>query len=228
KGAPLDCIVELIDGTLQKNAQPVRNQHLVYNRWKRIHCLKYHAVISPDGLVIHVYGPVDGCQHDETVFKESGLPDFLNKHFWTPDSHPLFLYGDPAYSVEPHMLSPYKGPVISSEQAQFNTTMSRIQEPIDWIFKEVTKEFTFIDFAGSQKILLTPCALYYLVTLLLCNVHTILHYPQIPQYFTCPPPTLEEYFHGAPVEDAQLDSWCFDSVWEEVDVQDGDVEEDEE
>ncbi|KIJ47401.1 hypothetical protein M422DRAFT_248788 [Sphaerobolus stellatus SS14] len=194
KGAPLDCIVGLID----------------------------------DGLVIHVYGPVDGRQHDETVFKESGLPDLLNKHFWTPDSHPLFLYGDPAYSVGPHMLSPYKGPVISSEQARFNTTMSRIREPIEWIFKEVTKEFTFIDFARSQKILLTPCALYYLVALLLCNAHTILHYPQIPQYFACPPPTLEEYFHGALVEDAQLDSWCVDSVWEEVDVQDGDVEEDEE
>ncbi|KIJ40248.1 hypothetical protein M422DRAFT_103859, partial [Sphaerobolus stellatus SS14] len=148
-----------------------------YDRWKRIHCLKYHTVISPDGLIVHVYGPVDGCRHDETVFKESSLPDLLNKHFWTLDSHPLFLYDDLAYSVEPHMLPPIRVQLLL----------------IEWIFKEVTKEFTFIDFTRSQKILLTPCALYYLVALLLCNAHTILHYPQIPQYFACSSPTLEEY-----------------------------------
>ena len=52
KGAPLDVVVALIDGTLQKNARPSNNQRLVYNGWKRIHCLKYHALISPDGIVI--------------------------------------------------------------------------------------------------------------------------------------------------------------------------------
>ena len=60
KGSPLGFIAALIDGTLQKNARPVRNQRLVYNGWKHIHCLKYHVLISPDGLVIHIYGPVDG------------------------------------------------------------------------------------------------------------------------------------------------------------------------
>ncbi|KIJ53223.1 hypothetical protein M422DRAFT_103130, partial [Sphaerobolus stellatus SS14] len=193
KGAPLDSIVGLIDGTLQKNARPIHNQRLVYNGWKRIHCLKYHAVISPDGLVIHVYGPVDGRRHDQTVFTESGLEDLLEKHFWTPNGQPLFLYGDPAYRDGAHILSPYRGPVITEDQQAFNTQMSRIREPIEWLFKEVAQNFTFIDFSRSQKILLTPCALYYLVALLMCNAHTILHYPQIPQYFTCPPPTLEEY-----------------------------------
>ena len=85
KGAPLNVVVALIDGTLQKNARPSNNQRLVYNGWKRIHCLKYHALISPDGIVIHIYGPVDGRRHDETVYKESGLASLLEKHFWTPD-----------------------------------------------------------------------------------------------------------------------------------------------
>ncbi|KIJ34460.1 hypothetical protein M422DRAFT_182036, partial [Sphaerobolus stellatus SS14] len=196
KGAPLDCIAGLIDRTLQKNARPVRNQRIVYNGWKRIHCLKYHAVVSPDGLVIHVHGPVDGRRHDETVYKESGLADILDKHFWTPNHQPLFLYGDPAYSVAAHMMSPFKGPVVTQDQRAFNRAMSKIREPVEWIFKEVAQQFTFIDFSRSQKILLSPCGLFYLVSLLLCNAHTILHYPQTPQYFACPPPTLEEYFIG--------------------------------
>ncbi|KIJ40478.1 hypothetical protein M422DRAFT_101351, partial [Sphaerobolus stellatus SS14] len=194
KGSPFPFIAALIDGTLQKNARPVRNQCLLYNGWKRIHCLKYHAVISPDGLVIHIYGPVDGRHHDETVYKESGLSKLLEKHFWTPEGQPLFLYGDPAYSVGPHIMSPYKGPVLTPQQQVFNNAMSRIREPVEWLFKEVTQQFAFLDFARSQKILLSPCGLYYLVAILLCNAHTILHYPQIPQYFTCSPPTLQEYF----------------------------------
>ncbi|KIJ53252.1 hypothetical protein M422DRAFT_100162, partial [Sphaerobolus stellatus SS14] len=196
KGAPFQYVAGLIDGTLQKNARPVRNQRLVYNGWKRIHCLKYHAVIAPDGLVIHVYGPIDGRRHDETVYKESGLSELLDKHFWTPEGQPLYVYGDPTYTVGAHVMAPFKGPegTLTPEQQRFNTAMSRIREPIEWIFKEVAQKFTFIDFSRNHKILLTPCDLYYLVSLLLCNVHTILHYPQIPQYFAYPPPTLEEYF----------------------------------
>ncbi|KIJ52003.1 hypothetical protein M422DRAFT_157204, partial [Sphaerobolus stellatus SS14] len=219
KGAPMDCIAALIDGTLQKNTRPVRNQCLVYNGWKRIHCLKYHAVISPDGLVIHLYGPVDGRRHDETVYKESGLEDLLDKHFWTHDGRPLFIYGDPAYSVSAHVMSPFKEPITSADKRTFNTRMSHIREPVEWIFKEVTQQFQLLDFSRSQKILLTPCSLFYLVAILLCNAHTILHYPQIPQYFACPPPSLQEYFTGGPVDDEELDSWCLDSIWDEIEVE---------
>ncbi|KIJ55884.1 hypothetical protein M422DRAFT_150486, partial [Sphaerobolus stellatus SS14] len=103
KGAPINCIAALIDGTLQKNARPVQNRCLVYNGWKQMHCLKYHAVIAPDGLIIHMYGPVDGRRHDETVYKESGLAELLDKHFWTPNDDALFIYRDPAYTTAAHV-----------------------------------------------------------------------------------------------------------------------------
>jgi hypothetical protein len=222
KGAPLDVVVALIDGTLQKNARPSNNQRLIYNGWKCIHCLKYHALISPDGIVIHVYGPVDGRRHDETVYKESGLASLLDAHFWTPDGQPLYIYGDPAYNVGPHILSLYRGPAFTREQCAFNTKMSRVHELVEWLFKEVSQQFTYLDFSRSQKILLSPCGLFYLISILLCNAHTILHYPQIPQYFACPPPTLMEYFTGGPVDDADPDKWCLDTMWHEVDIPEGD------
>ena len=212
-GAPLDCIAALIDGTLQKNARPVRNQRLVYNGWKRIHCLKYHFVITPDGIIIHVYGPVDGRRHDETIFKESGLSDLLAKYFWAPDGSPLFVYGDPAYSVSKHVMAPFKGPAITPQQQTFNSAMSRVREPVEWAFKEMTSQFSFLDFSQIQKLLLSPCKLFYLVGALLCNAHTILHYPEIPQFFDCPPPTLQEYFSGSPIDDPELDAWSTDCIW---------------
>jgi len=220
KGAPLDLVAALIDGTLRKNARPVRNQRLVFNGWKRIHCLKYHALISPDGLIIHIYGPVDGRRHDQTVLTQSGLSTILEQYFWTPSGEALYIYGDSGYTPGPHILSPFKGPALSAEEKQFNYRMSRIREPVEWIFKEISQQFEFLDFARSQKILLMPCGLFYMVGLLLCNAHTILHYPQISQYFNCPPPPLHEYFNGPPCHEPDLDKWCQDSILEEIDIED--------
>jgi len=134
KGCPSPFISAVIDGTLKKHACPVRNQRIVYNGWKRIHCLKYHILLSPDGLVIHIYGPVEGRRHDETVYKQSGLGEILEKHFWTPEGERLFIYGDPAYSVSGHVLSPYKGPALTEAEQQFNTRMSRVREPVELAF----------------------------------------------------------------------------------------------
>jgi len=137
KGAPLDLVAALIDSTLRKNARPVHNQQLVFNGWKLIHCLKYHALISPDGLIIYIYGPVDGRQHDQTVFAQSGLSTILKQYFWTPSSQALYIYGDSGYTPRPHMLFPFKGPALSAEEKQFNYRMSCIWEPVEWIFPAI-------------------------------------------------------------------------------------------
>ncbi|THU89275.1 hypothetical protein K435DRAFT_572148, partial [Dendrothele bispora CBS 962.96] len=96
-GCPLDVIAGLIDGTLRRVARPVWNQRILFNGWKRFHALKYHCLVTPDGIIAHVFGPIEGRRHDETLFKESGLSDILAAHFWTQDRRPLFIYGDPAY-----------------------------------------------------------------------------------------------------------------------------------
>ncbi|KIJ31726.1 hypothetical protein M422DRAFT_266623 [Sphaerobolus stellatus SS14] len=181
KGSPLDCIAAIIDGTLQKNARP-------------------HILISPDGLITHVYGLVDGHRHDETVFKESGLAALLEKHFWTPDNRPLFIYGDPAYSVSAHVMAPFKGPIITHQKKAFNSVMSKIREPPEGFIEPM---WPFLSCVPS---------------LLQCSYHP----PSStdPSEFGCTPPSLEEYFAGGPIEDLELDNWCLDSVWEEVEVRD--------
>lgn len=218
KGCPLDCIVAFVDGTLRRISRPTRNQRIVYNGWKRVHCLKFHSLVAPDGLHIHVYGPMDGRRHDETLLKESGLEALLEQHFWGPEGETLYVYGDPAYGVGAHLLSPYKGPAISDEQHKWNSAMSHVREAVEWGFKEVTQQFAFLDFKANHKILLQPCAVYYLISILLCNAHTILHHPQIPQFFGCLPPALTEYFHGDPVDDNELDAWATMSPISEVDI----------
>jgi len=196
----------------------------LYNGWKRIHCLKYHSLVAPDGLAIHVYGPVEGRRHDETLYKESGLSELLKQHFWSPEGNALCIYGDPAYGLGPHLLSPYKGAVITEGQSKFNSAMSKVREVVEWSFKEITQQFGYLDFKNNQKVLLQPCGLYYMVSVLLCNAHTILHLPQIPQYFNCRPPSLEEYFQGEPINDDQLNEWAMAPPLDEVDIPNEDFE----
>ncbi|KAJ8702821.1 hypothetical protein PTI98_013619 [Pleurotus ostreatus] len=213
-----------VNSSTKKNARPIRNQRMVFNGWKRIHCLKYHVLLSPDGIAIHVYGPVEGRRHDQTVYKESGLADLLDRHFRTEDGRPLYIFGDSGYVCKGQVLSPFKGQ-LSEEEQMWNESMSKVREPVEWVFGEITKQFPFLDFSRNQKLLLQPCALYYLVGILLCNAHTILHQPQTPQYFHCPPPSLDEYFHGNTIDDTDLDEWCMTSPWTEVEVQeDNEVE----
>ena len=60
-GALRNC-VGFIYGTVLSIARPKGNmaQRVVYNRHKRRHALKFQAVNSPDGLVLHLHGPVEG------------------------------------------------------------------------------------------------------------------------------------------------------------------------
>lgn len=224
KGCPLKNISSFIDGTLDPNSRPVRNQRMVYNGWKRVHCLKFHSVVTPDGLHSHVYGPVEGRRHDETLYKQSGLAELLAKHFWTPAGEPLYVYGDPAYGIGAHLLSPYKGPAVTEDQRRWNSKMSKVREAVEWGFREVYANFAFMNFTKNKKILLQPCGLYYMVAILMCNAHTILHNPEIPQYFDCAPPTLDEYFRGGPIDDDELERWAMEPAWEEREVPEGELD----
>ena len=54
----LDNCWGFIDGTVRPICRPVENQKPVYNGHKRVHALKYQAVVAANGLIANLYGPV--------------------------------------------------------------------------------------------------------------------------------------------------------------------------
>lgn len=200
KGAPLHNCCMMIDGRRCKCCRPVRNQRLLFNGWCRYCCLAYQAMTTPDGIHVHVFGPVEGRRHDQTLFKESGLPDILRRHFHDPTGGNLVVYGDPAYGISQHLLCPFKGNNLSRDEERFNSRMSRVRESVEWGFADVTRQWAYLK-GHRQRILLEPVGIWYLVGTLLANAHSILYPNQISQFFACPPPTLDEYFHGDAVPD---------------------------
>lgn len=209
KGAPLNSVWGFIDGTIRAIARPTRRQMTCYNGWKRKHCLKYHAIVTPDGLISHFFGPVDGRRNDGFLWTDSGLISKLEQNSHSTTGQALQIYGDPAYSINRYLISPYQGAHITPDQQTWNKQMSRLRIVVEWVFKEVITMFAFVDYPKNQKHLLQPVGIQFRVAVLLHNAHVILHKPQISQYFDIEddghqvfieehliePPTLANYFH---------------------------------
>ena len=71
----------------------------------------------PNGIIGHLYGPHEGWQNDNFLLTESALLDRLTQFAFPGDvdqntpieEHTLQIFGDPAYGVGPHIVSPFSG-----------------------------------------------------------------------------------------------------------------------
>ena len=83
--------------------------------------MNYQTVVKPDGLIAHMYGPMEGCRHDSGMLRQSGLLHDLDALPPPPNGGVYCVYGDPAYPLRPQLLAPYKGNNLTAEQQAFNT-----------------------------------------------------------------------------------------------------------
>jgi len=193
KGGHLPLCWGFIDGTVRQMCRPSQNQRLVYNGHHRVHALKFQSVVTPNGLIANLYGPMPGRRHDAALLNESGLMAHMEQHCNAPDGTPMYLYGDPAYPLRPHLQRPHRGLNLTAEQQQQNTSMSMVRESVEWQFGKVISLWAFLDFSKNLKLYLSPVGRLYRLGVLLTNCHACLYGNQTSTYFDVQPPTLEEY-----------------------------------
>ncbi|OQV19786.1 hypothetical protein BV898_06059 [Hypsibius exemplaris] len=85
KGAPLPNCVGFIDGTMLGTCRPIKHQKVAYSGHKRHHGIRFQAVMYPNGMIGHLYGPIEGRRHDAGILRESGLLDVLGDLFIDAD-----------------------------------------------------------------------------------------------------------------------------------------------
>ena len=93
-----------IDTSLMRCCRPIIIQEAVYNGHKRGHGLKFQSVLLPDGLIGHLFGPVEGKCHDTSVLAYYGLLNRLQEHF--PG---YYVFGDQGYPIHGSLISPCRG-----------------------------------------------------------------------------------------------------------------------
>lgn len=188
KGCPVNNCWGFIDGTCMAITRPSLGQRSFFSGHKRQHCLKFQGVMSPCGLIAHMFGPIEGCRHDSYMLAESKLMDVLSQDTFSDYT----LYGDPAYPITPQLLVGYRGD-FNAQEARFNKEMSKMRQSVEWGFGKVKTLFSFLDYKKNLKILLQPVPKYFLVGTLFTNLHSCLYGSETSFFFDCVPPTIDEY-----------------------------------
>jgi hypothetical protein len=136
-------------------------QRVAYNGHKRKHALKFQAVVAPDGLILHAYGPMEGRRHDWTLYIRSGI-DAQLRDCLLADGRQYYIYGDSGYCRRSYLQVPFAGSQLTSAEETFNKAMSTCRISVEWIFKEIKLYWTTVDFKRKMRIreFTCRCALY--------------------------------------------------------------------
>lgn len=204
KGAPLERVFGFIDCTIRRISRPTWFQRQAYNGHKKFHALKFQALVLPNGLFAHLYGPFEGRRNDNFLLSDSKLLDRLERFAYREDlpadapiEHRTFqIFGDPAYGVGPFIQSPFAGVGVRTvEEQEWNAEMSAVRIEVEHAFGIVQNTFPFLNAGWKMHLYSSPVGRYYRVGVLLTNCLNCLHPNQVATYFDCPPPTLQDYLH---------------------------------
>jgi len=128
------------------------------------------------------------------MLRMSGFLHNLQQHSLDTSGQPLGIYGDLAYPLRIHLQGPYKGAQLAVDQEEFNSSMSKVREAVEWVFSDLVTFFAFLDFKKNLKIGLSPVGVVYSVCALLRNARTCLYGSTTSTYFDVQSSTLDDYF----------------------------------
>jgi hypothetical protein len=181
-----------LDGTFREICRPIRDQELFYSGYYRAHGIKYQGIVTPDGLILSLYGPFPGSVHDIFMYRECGIPEKLREIM--AEQQQLFLYGDIAYTSCFRVITPFKAThPLTREERRFNKVLSSDRIGVENAFGKVVTQFAMTQFRPNQRALLQPVSLHYRISVLLANIHTIFYGNAITSRYGIKPLSLEDY-----------------------------------
>ena len=121
-----------IDGTLQKTARLPYFQKHAYSGHKRCHGLKFQTVVTPDGLIACLWGPMNGNRHDSHMLSESNLLQKLTDMMQVGG----VTY---AYPQSQYLFGGFHNPRAGSIEALWNKLMSKVREVVEWGYKQIIR-----------------------------------------------------------------------------------------
>ncbi|EJF56436.1 hypothetical protein DICSQDRAFT_150443 [Dichomitus squalens LYAD-421 SS1] len=146
-----------------------------------------------------------GSSHGSISLSESGLLDQCAKYAVqegvdddTPLEHRYFqLYGDPAYGVNPFLVSPFSGPgQCTDAEQELNSRMSGARIEVEHGFGVVLTTWPFLYTFWKHRLYQSPIGRYYRVAVLFTNARNCFRPNQTALHFDCRPPELRDYFHA--------------------------------
>ena len=142
-------------------------QRSCYSGHKRFHCLIHQTLISTDGLILAMNGPIGERRHDLTVLRKSKWISALKSSLQF-DNKQYYIFGDGAYTLQPWLQRPSLG-ILDDEKAAFNSQMSSVRVSVEHNYKDLKQLWTSQDFARRLMVQKAPIGLLYKAIGLLWN-----------------------------------------------------------
>ncbi|KAF0715740.1 hypothetical protein AaE_011261 [Aphanomyces astaci] len=151
RGGEIDNVWGLIDGTVRGCCRPSggTEQRTMYNGHKRKHVIKFQTVVTPDGLISHVFGPGEGRRQDLTLLRKSCLENVIASN---PRFRGYIIYKDPAYGRSDQLVSPFSGARLTEAQNHVNASMSRVRVSIEWTYGQILQYWPIVDLKKKVKL----------------------------------------------------------------------------
>ena len=191
-GSPLDNCWGFVYGSLIQVAATPKAR--IYNGSKRISDMKFQSVVAPNGLIAHLYGPLEGKRHDCTMLRESELLPQLELYSRSLTGNPLCIYGDMKYPMRQQLQMPFHGEDLHPAQQAYNTSMASLTKGVQWVFDDINGYLNFMDFKRNAPTEFGAVKKAFIVCAILRNVHTCLYKSTTTDFFGVSPPSIQDYF----------------------------------
>lgn len=178
------------DGTRKNNDI----QRAFYNGWKKQHGIKYQSLEAPNGMCMHLFGPLSCRRSDLELLSLSNINETM-RNLQEGEAAQYAGYGDGIFPILSHIISKHDGENLSELLMDENNGMHSIRVSNEWSYGHTGNLFPFVKDHRNFKILQNKqCGSYYYVATLLKNAQICLYGSNSSIYFNCPIPSLEEYF----------------------------------
>lgn len=211
-----------IDGTHVHVMWPSKYQKHLYSGYKKYHSLKYQAVVTPDGMIVHLAGPYPGAHHDSFMLTDSKIEQYFAMHANDANGNPMPSYGDEGYAGRgDHLQAPHQGAILMPEQDERNKAMTKPRLCVEWAFGTICNKFAFMRDHHHHRVFMSPVGTFFLLCAILSNILTTLgHNSTTCSFYRADPPTTEEYLTPLDVwtrmRQVHATSDYFNRAWENI------------
>jgi hypothetical protein len=129
-GAVQSCL-GFIYGTLIEIARPKGAlQRATYSGHKIRNGLKWQIVTTPDGVVLHAFGPAESRRYDMHLLAESKMDNILSGSLIVHGIQ-YYLFGDSGYVLRPYLLTPFECTDLEAPHKLFHKRMSAVRATVE-------------------------------------------------------------------------------------------------
>lgn len=129
--------------------------------------MKLQLTVAPDGLVVHLGGPIEGANHDINTLRRSGLMEQVDSMTEEGEEFPM-MAADLGFNGYPQFLCNFRKAEATGQL--WNKRHSQLRCPVEWLIGSLKSRFSFLECWKRLKVGEQPLEKIVVTCILLHNL----------------------------------------------------------